>query len=727
MTREHVKVSHSDRTQLQERLHDIIHREFGEVDLAEIALALEQLSSQFEKRARANQTGAPFRRRQQTSEDSSPGAAPSTPSSDATPSPASARPARHASELSDVSGAPEISVVAEDESQIANLLHQIVNIGALMMRVDEPVKLNEFVSLIVEYAPLQFTMEITGRVVNISRRGTAIEVMKLNREDRATLERIYQDYQHLVGPELANISSGGKTKPPERITTQREAASATHGQVSRTGESLTPYARLSSTLNEPRMTMRRQVPLTPPDEDILQTSSREQYAAKPPADGDKEEFYGPQVFWLELREDPDRIEELAEDRVLDILLQLSGHGFSGMMELEQPSTKSAKPVRWQLLFDSGFLVQASRRPRLNRVELGHMLALANRVEHDEVALAAAHSEEQNLSLERAMLELDLLSPDTLRHAIAGRLTFLLRLLCNTNAGTVRVYDQRRLPTGFLPAPPLRVHVPVERTIFQLLFEKLRQLPSSKRQEHSQAELDSYPEVIGEETDRVERSVSEEEHVRFIERVKGGKRRLREVITESALSGAETFAVLFALHRMGLLRFDRSLHHTVVRERFRENVTVKYLSVHKASYFEVLNVHWSSYDEVIERAYRELIDQFDPSEVPDALETQVHQRVRDIRERVESAYQVLAKREHRHAYRTRIMPEYKLAHAIPLFLKQTELAERRSQWEEAKDSLLRLLEIDPTHETARKRLAMIERHIREGGGGDLGEVSSSAPM
>ena len=46
-------------------------------------------------------------------------------------------------------------------------------------------------------------------------------------------------------------------------------------------------------------------------------------------------------------------------------------------------------------------------------------------------------------------------------------------------------------------------------------------------------------------------------MRFIERVKGGKRRLREVITESALSGAETFAVLFALHRMGLLRFDRS--------------------------------------------------------------------------------------------------------------------------------------------------------------------------
>ncbi len=171
--------------------------------------------------------------------------------------------------------------------------------------------------------------------------------------------------------------------------------------------------------------------------------------------------------------------------------------------------------------------------------------------------------------------------------------------------------------------------------------------------------------------------------------------------------------------MGLLRFDRSLHHTVVRERFRENVTVKYLSVHKASYFEVLNVHWSSYDEVIKRAYDELIEQFDPAKVPGNMEPEVHQRVSEIRERVNSAFQVLSERETRHAYRMRIMPEYKLVHAIPLFLKQCELAEKRQQWEDARDSLRRVLEIQPDHEEARDHIAKVDERLTSG----LGEDSS----
>jgi lipopolysaccharide biosynthesis regulator YciM len=106
-----------------------------------------------------------------------------------------------------------------------------------------------------------------------------------------------------------------------------------------------------------------------------------------------------------------------------------------------------------------------------------------------------------------------------------------------------------------------------------------------------------------------------------------------------------------------------------------------------------------------------------------MEEEVRQRVVEIRDRVESAYQVLARREHRHAYRMRIMPEYKLAHAIPLFLKQSELAEKREQWGDAADSLRRVLEIDPDHRDAKRRLDMVLKRSGDG----LGEESSSAPL
>jgi hypothetical protein len=70
-----------------------------------------------------------------------------------------------------------------------------------------------------------------------------------------------------------------------------------------------------------------------------------------------------------------------------------------------------------------------------------------------------------------------------------------------------------------------------------------------------------------------------------------------------------------------------------------------------------------------------------------------------------------------------MPEYKLAHAIPLFLKQCELAERREQWEDAADSLRRIIEIEPTHADAVARLKRVEARLKPA---TLSEQSSSLP-
>ena len=698
--------------ELRERLEQIIASEFAELDLVKVALVLESMTTDFERRAREAVA-------QRKSSPSRPGtqAVTSRGVDDARQRSLSS----FSSEPSDA-GLPEISVVAEDEVQVANLLHQVVEIGALMIQVDEPLKLNEMVTLMIEYSPLQFSIQITGRVVNISARGTAIEVMTLEREDRVALEQLYDDYRHLVAGQ-----SGAPTKPRPRVAPEPASSTKRTGSrvsVKRTGEhSLS--SRLGSTINEPRMTVRRQVSLTQPDQALLQTSTEQaESSAKSSSSGAGSEFYGPEREWVVPAGDPDRIEELAGDRIFDILLQLSGHAFSGILELVAPSkTDGDKPDGWQLFFDSGFLADAIRSPRNARVELGHMLLLAKRADKTQLSMAAAHADEHDITLSRSLIELDLLAPETLRHAIAGRLTFLLRLLCNTTEGVVKIYDQRSLPAGFLPGPPLRVHVAVERTIFQLVYEKLRQLGKVERDAQTQAELDTYPEVIREEDERIERALEESELLLMVRKLANGRRRLREVITESTLSNPETFALLFTLHRMGLLRFDRSLHHTVVRERYRENVTVKYLSVHKASYFEVLNVHWSSYDEVVERAYKELIEQFDPSTVPQNLEQEVHTRVQEICERIESAYQVLHRREHRHAYRLRIMPEYKLAHAVPLFLKQAELAERRQQWEDAIDGLRRVLEIEPRHKEATARLKHVEL-LKDGG---LGDDSSSSVL
>ena len=555
--------------------------------------------------------------------------------------------------------------------------------------------------------PAGLDVHLGGGVINLASTGAAIEIKDLAKDDRATLEALYNAHKSL-------LDAPPTTTPP----TPRSERVLADARPERTSQGMATEASQGQSEN---VGFRRHVTVTKPDLEIVSQSSMgfDQHSNVEVPD----EFYEPSLGWVKLDDQtpPVREETLTEDRLLDVMLQLSSHQFSGMVQINQEARGSAESAQWQFSFDAGMMCDVKVMPRQARAELGHMLRMAKRLSKTQLEVAAAHAEEQSSSLARSIFDLELMPAPKLTNALAGRITFLLRYVCTSAWGTVSIYADDVLPQGYLPMPPLRVHVPVEGIIYQILSERFRQMPTAAREKTLATEIEAYPEVVGGDQERVASALGDPKLEQLVARVATGRKRLREVITESSLPGTETFALLFSLHRMGLIQFDRSLHHTVVRERFRENVTVKYLSVHKASYFEVLNVHWSSYDTIVERAYKELVVQFDPANVPNNLEPEVHQRVREIRDRIESAFQVLSRREHRHAYRTRIMPEYKLQHALPLFFKQCELAERRGHHVEALDSLKRVLELKPDDKEARGHMKRIREHIKEGG---LSEPSSS---
>ena len=598
-----------------------------------------------------------------------------------------------------------VQIDVENEGAINSVLHQVLEVGALLIQLDPRPQLNDVLMVALRFPDHHLALETEGRVVNISDRGIAIEVSGLGREDRLALQAIREEMERAAARE----EEGEDGPPPASLTYEGMGALVVEGterldRSFKNSVTATRGASVKMTHTGPhrkmvRSTTQRTVELPAPDIHVMQPGIAREGMS------DASEVYGPAPPLIEPIGEADRIEALASDRLLDILLQLSANGFTGMMELKRPSGQ-----REQWCFDGGLIVERSREPRRTEEELGPMLLAADRIDRRDLAMAAAHADELNMNVARSLLNLDIMNPEALRQAIAGRLTFLVRELCGVEQGQVSLYAAEALPAGFLPQPPLRVHVAVERIIFERLFRRLEQMPASQRDEHLSEVLDTYPEVLEEERPRLERALVEQGHIQLVERGMNGRKRMREALTESALSPGESFAVIFSLHRMGLIRFDRSLHDTVVRERLRENITVKHLSVHKASYFEVLNVHWSSYSEVIAEAYERLKEQFDPAGIPEALEEGVHQKVAEINERLEAAYAALAKRETRHAYRKRIMPEYKLDHAIPLFLKQAELARRRQQWRNARDSLCRVLELEPGHGEAESYLTVVEAEI-----------------
>lgn len=572
-------------------------------------------------------------------------------------------------------------IEAIEVERVEALLEQILGLGAVVFQVDRPPALNAVVDVRLSIPSFHITIECSGRVVHHSPKGTAIELGEIDPEDRAAMEAIRSDLR--AGEEDPASSANPKFERSDLGVRSNEESVAPWDSV--------PIPNVS---RRPERSFRRQIHLTAPDVEILSVTG--QVAAAP-----SKEMYGPEPAWIEPSGEPDRAEKIVDDRIIDIFLSASQSGLTGLIEIDSDRGN------FQVLFDNGLVSHFEQQPRNAGEELGLMLLRVDRISRPQLEMAAAAADETSSSVARSLLDLGILDPDAIRKSIAGRLTYLLQRAVAAESGELRVFNASALPAGFLPNPPLRVHISAERIIFRHLFEQLRQLPMSDREAIQQDALDAYPEVLFAERDRVSRACQDEAHIDLVDTLLRGRRRLLEVFTESGLSHAETFGLVHALHRMGLVRFDRSLHHTIVRERFRENVTVKHLSVHKASYFEVLNVHWSSYTDSVQRAYDELVVQFDPATVPEHLEDEVHQRVGEIRDRVESAYQVLAERETRHAYRKRIMPEYKLAHAIPLFLKQSELAERRRQWPEARDALLRVLEIEPDNKDASGRLERVE--------------------
>lgn len=693
-------------SQLRAKLLELIERDYSELTNERVTVVLGQLMRDFEGRSSNSEVGdlSSFGKRASSSSPGPEHAAPTRkvalPAPDSSSSGALQEPSTPVEVIDE--GA-KITLVARAAEQIGDLLRQMLEVGAVLVKLEQPRQLNAQVSLRVDFVPMQFVVEVIGRVVNISSRGTAIEVSQLNRDDRAALEQ-------LIAQSRADATVVARSQPNAALEHRPEYAPAP-GRLGATFSG-SPMSLLRRSHNEPMIVMRRPVELTSPDVKMVSELTRVRQTISMSG-----EVYGPGPAWAIALGDPERIEELAADRILDILLQQTEHAFSGVVEIEW-----GKGIEHQLKFDSGFLVDIATLPRNADHELGPMLLMANRIDKQQLSIAAAHADEHHISVARALLDLDLMTAESLRHAVAGRLTFLLRDVLLIDSGHARVISSESLTPGFLPLPPLRVHLAVERPIFSVLFERLRQYGQRARDARALKDMDAYPEISVSDRDRLERALTEPAHLSFVDDMLTGRRRLREVFTESSLSSTETFALVFTLHRMGLVSFDHSLHHTVVRERYRENVTVKYLSVHKASYFEVLNVHWSSYDEVVRKAYLELIAQFDPLQVPESMEAEVIQRVREIRDRVEDAYKYLAKRETRHSYRTRIMPEYKLSHAIPLFLKQCELAEKRGAKDDALDSLRRVLEIAPEHQDAalwKQRLAAIES------GSDEADVSSSS--
>lgn len=558
---------------------------------------------------------------------------------------------------------PLITVSPRGREQLSRVFEQLLDVKALWLKLEDPPAANLEVEVLLDIPEYGFENAITGRVVHRTETSAAVDISSIGEDEFESIEEVYERH-------TARLEADSATETHRRLGVEPTSRNTVDEDVNDTWDG-SPSSSLA---------------LSRTFETVTEQDSY---------------WYGPRSAWIEPRGVGPSEEVFEGIEAETLLLEVSKRAFTGLVEF------ASEERNFQLLAEEGHIVAVAGRPHHAREELGPMLRVAERVSEDELAKASSFAIKKEISLEMALAQLEIISAEEIRQAVAGRLTYMLRMICDFGEGDARLTDRGNLSHYPVPSESVRAHVPVESVIFRRRIDRFHRLGSDERDARIDEYGDRYPDVASDAEGRIPRAFADEAHRTFVRRLIDGSTSLRDLIATSFLPPAEAVSVLDALWSMDLVVFrdDPSNADSVIR--FQDDIHIKHLSVHKASYFEVLNIHWSSYDDAVERAYRQQRDYFDPESAHDLLNRESERRLEEIAERIDSAYRVLKKRKSRHAYRKKIMPEYKLKHGIPLLMRRGRLARERGTTEVARDAFARVLEIDPERSEAAGELRALQ--------------------
>jgi len=556
---------------------------------------------------------------------------------------------------------PLITVSPRDTESLSRVFGQVLDVEAFWLEIEDPPELNEAVEVLLDISSYGYERALPGRVVHRDGDRVAVTLTGMTERDLEAIRDVFKRHQFRAHQEDTDrdreveVDSSTRGAPDVDVSESWDGRAGSSLALSRTFETV----------------------------------------------GDEESYwYGPRSPWLE----PDAIgaggEVRREADPEEILLKLSRQVFDGLLEF------ATEDRRFQLQFEGGHIVEVSGRPYEEEEELGPMLRVADRVSEDQLAEVSSYAIKEERRLQTALLELDIIPRDEIRQAVAGRLTYLLRMICDLGEGTAQLTHRDALDSFPLPETEVRVHLPVESVIFRRRIDHFHALASEERDALIADHRDEHPDVAPEAAGRIERAFADSAHRTLVSRMVDGSLCLQDLIAESYLPPDETVSVLFALRSMDLVQFRSDPDESKALARFEDDLEVQHMCIHKASYFEVVNVHWSAYDDVVDEGYRERSDYFDSEDARSDLPRKSQRRLEEISERIDAAYRVLKSRTSRHEYRQKIMPEYKLEHAVPLLMRRGRLALRRGRPEVARDAFLRVLELEPDHDEATRELPEI---------------------
>ena len=394
-------------------------------------------------------------------------------------------------------------------------------------------------------------------------------------------------------------------------------------------------------------------------------------------------------------EDPQFGGSLEQDALATFLIKAASRQEDGLAIFTTSETT------YYIVIQVGCPVDIVVEPRNPEFHLGALLVQAGRLDWDKHKEAERLALENEMSYDTALVRLKHLTYQESLAAMQSRVVFVLGQMLQHTEGVFEYYFVGQFTKRFSTPP-----VSLGKIAFKYVFEQWQ----ARSSEQLNAVIEPFELLFVNKVTPPPVPLGEiqlsKRNKRFWDVVLAQKSRVRAVPSVSNMGHQPTLALLLTLRDLGFLVFEHEEVADAGHIRGLALVKDKHKSIRHATHFEMLSVHWSAYEEIIEDAFKKRIEEFSLESFPEPIHDQIREQLDEIREAVKNAHDVLKDKKKRKTYREKIINSMQLHNGISLYYRKGDMAMLRRDVREANTSLLRVLELNPQHKPARAKLALL---------------------
>ncbi len=385
---------------------------------------------------------------------------------------------------------------------------------------------------------------------------------------------------------------------------------------------------------------------------------------------------------------PSRTWDLSQDDVVEPLLQLVANNATGMLELDDGRS------RMLVLIDRGSFVDVASDPERPDESLESLLVRARTIDQDDAEKVTQYRQTYGVGSSEALLNLGICDWNELQIGLRTRIRFLLGKVVNVRG------EARFFPLENLPSKPLAKPVSILTFAFGRVVETI--------DDDIPAELDAHlfkpPETLPPVLATVQLLPQHEDllGVQF-----GAGKSANDLVRLARSSRSEALAAILTLCRLGFL--DRTAFRPISRVQTQSVQQLDMLHARLAtnSHFEIFGLHWSAYDEEIQKRYESLKKKFAPTAFGPGLDDQLRARIEEVTERVENAWAVLRNTKSRREHRAELVDSFQVESSVEMFVQQADTAVFRRDLVDAITFYSRVLELEPDRPGVREKIRQLK--------------------